>query len=47
MKYIAFKGTYNEQIYDSTKNEIVWTNSPEIKAESVSIFHGDTWEMMN
>jgi len=30
MKYIAYKGTYNEQIYDSEKKEVRFKNSKQI-----------------
>lgn len=50
MKYIAFKGTYNEQIYDTDKNEIRWTNYPEIVVTTTSNFYPrlnrKTWRKM-
>ena len=30
MKYIAFKDTYNEQVYDTETMKITWTNYPKI-----------------
>jgi hypothetical protein len=50
MKYIAFRGTYNEQIYDTETMKITWTNCPDIFvpcSENVKpILSQKTWEIL-
>jgi hypothetical protein len=44
MKYIAYQGTYNEQIYDSDTHKITFVNSP-IVVKDVTILVGNgTWK---
>jgi len=47
MKYIAFRGTYNEQIYDTKTMKITWTNCPDIFVGNVKpILSQKTWEIL-
>jgi len=50
MKYIAFRGTYNEQIYDTKTMKITWTNCPDIFvpcSENVKpVLSRRTWEVL-
>ena len=50
MKYIAFRGTYNEQIYDTETMKITWTNCPDIFvpcSENVKpVLSRRTWEVL-
>jgi hypothetical protein len=45
VKYIAFEGTYNEQIFDSETKTIIWTNKSDLKVENVGIqLETGTWK---
>ncbi|GEM_PF-4443655 len=47
MKYIAYQGTYNEQIFDSEEQTITFVNSP-IVVKDVTILVGNgTWKKYN
>ena len=51
MKYIAFPGTYNEQIYDSVEQTITWTNRMSWtnfkSAKNVRPVLNKTWKKLN
>ena len=47
MKYIAFKGTYNEQVYDTETMKITWTNCPDIFVQHVKpVLSRKTWKVL-
>jgi hypothetical protein len=46
MKYTAFAGTYNEQIYDSEKHTIEWTNYPEIVVKKAKVKLSKIWSKL-
>lgn len=45
MRYIAFEGTYNEQIWDSKTQTVIWPVNPELKVEQVKpVLSRKTWK---
>jgi hypothetical protein len=47
MKYIAFSGTPNEQIFDSEERTITFVNSPIVVKDVTVLFGNGTWKKFN
>ena len=47
MRYVAFEGTYNEQIWDSETMTVIWPANPELIIEQVKpVLSRKTWKRM-
>lgn len=47
-KLIAFKGTLNEQVYNTSTNQITWTHKPHLSVDVIKgrIKQNKTWVKM-